>query len=331
MLIFAMAGIASVNAQMRIGGEETPNTSAVLDLNPDDNVSAGNATLGLALPRVNLRNSGDAFPLLSHVKGMSVYNMATSGDVKTGVYVNNGAKWLRQTDSETVLSILEKDSIVGNEVTDATSGGALIRSGTGTAVSPFTLDVANSGITADKIADNAVTTRHIENRSVTMEKLSDDVMNEIMWNRHTGIMPPERPNSILVSDNNWQWRQQQIPGEQIILSYRWDTAQPAGWIDLGYALQDIPAGLYVATVQISQGNLSTSQVVVDCAVLDAGTLSAYSLTSKQMDAFNGLSFSESCLIYKLVPNNQVRLLVHTTQNTNYGLAAIILQPIIQLN
>jgi len=100
VLFLAIAGTASVNAQMRISGSEMPNESAVLDLNPDNNVSSGNATLGLALPRVNLNNSGDAFPLSAHVKGMSVYNMATAGDVTPGVYVNDGAKWLRQIDSE---------------------------------------------------------------------------------------------------------------------------------------------------------------------------------------------------------------------------------------
>jgi hypothetical protein len=97
MLFLAIAGIAGANAQMRISGSEAPNKSAVLDLNPDDRVSEGNATLGLALPRVNLRNSGDAFPLISHVRGMTVYNMAAAGDVTPGVYIN-GVRWLRQLD-----------------------------------------------------------------------------------------------------------------------------------------------------------------------------------------------------------------------------------------
>jgi len=99
-VLLAIAGMANVNAQMRISGSEMPNESAVLDLNPDNNVSSGNATLGLALPRVNLNNSGDAFPLSAHVKGMSVYNMATVDDVTPGVYVNDGEKWLRQLDGE---------------------------------------------------------------------------------------------------------------------------------------------------------------------------------------------------------------------------------------
>jgi hypothetical protein len=169
VLILAIAGMASVNAQMRIGGSEAPNQSAVLDLNPDNNMSSGNATMGLALPRVNLRNCGDAFPLLSHVKGMAVYNMATAGDVTSGVYVNNGAKWLRQLDSNTPVLTSERDSIVGNEVVDATLGGGLIRDGGGTEISPYTLGIAEGGVTTDKIA----------NQSVTYEKLSEDASAEL--------------------------------------------------------------------------------------------------------------------------------------------------------
>jgi len=100
LTVLLAIAVTSVNAQMRISGSEMPNESAVLDLNPDNNVSSGNATMGLALPRVNLRNSDDAFPLSAHVKGMSVYNMATAGDATPGVYVNDGEKWLRQIDSE---------------------------------------------------------------------------------------------------------------------------------------------------------------------------------------------------------------------------------------
>jgi hypothetical protein len=309
VLIFAMAGIASVNAQMRIGGSEVPNQSAVLDLNPDDRVSDGNATLGLALPRVNLRNSTDAYPLLSHVKGMTVYNLAAEGDVKPGVYVNNCAKWLRQADSEwdfavlgdsivnyitqnfsttalgdsisnyitqnfetlnfgdTVLqyitnnldssalmdsvanyissnnayltqlidniaknvyqttlgdsivnyisnqisntllgdSILqyitdnitntvlgdsivslvhanELDGIVGNEVADATSGSGLIRSGAGTNLSPYTLGIAQEGVTTDKLADKSVTFNKLaENTVIELgDNLAANVYNTVL-------------------------------------------------------------------------------------------------------------------------------------------------------
>jgi hypothetical protein len=173
MLFLAIAGIVGANAQVRIGGSEAPDKSAVLDLNPDNDTSSGNATLGLALPRVNLKNSGDAFPLISHVKGLTVYNMATAGDVSPGVYVNNGTKWLRQLDGNTPFTIVEKDSIIGNEVTNATASGGLVRSGAGTAASPYTLGIANGGVTASHIADNTVTNADISNSAaIALNKIA---------------------------------------------------------------------------------------------------------------------------------------------------------------
>jgi hypothetical protein len=105
VLFLAIAGIAGVNAQVRIGGSEAPNKSAVLDLNPDDRVSEGNATLGLALPRVRLKNTASPYPLLTHVKGMSVYNISEEGDVTPGVYIANGSRWVRQADSESLENL----------------------------------------------------------------------------------------------------------------------------------------------------------------------------------------------------------------------------------
>ena len=180
MLFLAIAGIASVNAQMRIGGSEIPNPSAVLDLNPDDNVSVGNAALGLALPRVDLRNSHDAFPLLSHVKGMSVYNMVTAGDVNPGVYINNGTKWLRQLDCNTPFLTEEKDSIVGNEVVGATDG-SLTRSGLGTTESPYTLAVSANGIGAAHLQNYSVTTNKIAENSITVDKLRNADNSSILY------------------------------------------------------------------------------------------------------------------------------------------------------
>ncbi|MDR1583081.1 MAG: hypothetical protein LBS55_07490 [Prevotellaceae bacterium] len=134
MLVLAIAGIASIDAQVRIGGSERPNLSAVLDLNPDDGTLSGNATLGLALPRIRLRNTADPHPLLSHVRGMTVYNMATAGDVTPGAYVNNGAKWLRQADGETlenlsanIYSTVFGDTII-NYITENMDNTALMDS-----------------------------------------------------------------------------------------------------------------------------------------------------------------------------------------------------------
>jgi uncharacterized protein (TIGR02145 family) len=80
MLALLIWGTASMNAQVRIGGETTPHQSAVLDLNAADNVD--NGALGLALPRVS------DFPA-SPTKGLVVY----STGAEPGLYVWDGSKW----------------------------------------------------------------------------------------------------------------------------------------------------------------------------------------------------------------------------------------------
>jgi uncharacterized protein (TIGR02145 family) len=88
MLTFIMMSVASVNAQVRIGGLDDPNKSAILDLNASD--ATDNGTLGLALPRVALTSTTEVVK-----KGMIVYNTATAGDITPGTYYNDGSKWIR--------------------------------------------------------------------------------------------------------------------------------------------------------------------------------------------------------------------------------------------
>jgi hypothetical protein len=51
----------------------------------------------------------------------------------------------------------EVDGVIGNEVLNATVGGALTRSGAGTTANPYTLGISDGDITTAKIADNNVT------------------------------------------------------------------------------------------------------------------------------------------------------------------------------
>ncbi|GHT07617.1 hypothetical protein AGMMS49525_16790 [Bacteroidia bacterium] len=177
-----IVGVSSVNAQMRISGSDAPNKSAILDLNPDNEISKGNATLGVALPRVMLKNTHDASPLEAHVQGMTVYNVATTGDVTPGIYISNGVQWIRQIDTNTTSLVVQKDSIIGNEVTDATAGSGLIRSGAGTKVSPYTLGVAPGGITNDKLADGSVTINKITQKTIIElgDSLATNVYNTVL-------------------------------------------------------------------------------------------------------------------------------------------------------
>jgi hypothetical protein len=52
---------------------------------------------------------------------------------------------------ETLVNLVhenERDRIIGNEITNATTNGGLIRSGSGTSASPYTLGIASGGVTA---------------------------------------------------------------------------------------------------------------------------------------------------------------------------------------
>ena len=211
LVALAIAGTMSANAQVRIGGSSVPNPSAVLDLNPDDRTSQGNATLGLAMPRVNLVTTTNPAPLAAHVHGMTVFNMADVNDVSQGFYYNDGIKWIRLLSGNGDVSIPtqgindgdvlvwnestnqwearpEQDGIIGNEVVDATDS-SLTRSGEGTTEVPYTLAVSESGIetkhlkdgavTTEKIVNNAITTEKITNNAVTREKLADNSVTSV--------------------------------------------------------------------------------------------------------------------------------------------------------
>jgi hypothetical protein len=158
MLTLIVLSAASMNAQVRIGGTADPNTSAMLDLNATDGTN--NGTLGLSLPRVTLSSTTNYAPLKAHVAGMLVYNTATAGDVTPGTYYNDGYKWLRL------------DDVIGNEVTNATTNGGLVRAGSGTATAPYTLGVAPNGITNAMIAADAIDSTKIKNGSIAAGDLS---------------------------------------------------------------------------------------------------------------------------------------------------------------
>lgn len=162
ILIYVFLGIFSINtlqvsAQIRIGGLEEPHRSAVLDLNETGTMNDGNR--GLALPRVKLSPNTTLLNGTTPSKGMMVYN--TSTFMEQGVYYYADNKWIKISDG----AVLEGDAIVGNEVTDATQGGGLIRDGAGAVDDPYTLRINKEGVTSEMIAENAVTGDKIESAS----------------------------------------------------------------------------------------------------------------------------------------------------------------------
>ncbi|MFT4222752.1 hypothetical protein [Dysgonomonas sp.] len=91
----------------------------------------------------------------------------TPGGASGQVLTSNGAS----APSWATLSINDADYIVGNEVTNATTGGGLVRAGSGTTGSPYTLGIADNGVTTARINADAVTTAKIANANVTLDKI----------------------------------------------------------------------------------------------------------------------------------------------------------------
>ena len=168
-LLFLMGlGTANVRAQVRIGGNAAPNAAAALDLNATDAIN--NGTKGLALPRVSLSsNSVQLTTGVANLTGMLVYNTNASmtGGSGAGMYYWNGSNWIYVSSG----SFVEVDGVVGNEVLDATTGGGLVRAGSGTAAAPYTLGINTGGVTSAMILDGTVATADIANNAVTVAKL----------------------------------------------------------------------------------------------------------------------------------------------------------------
>ena len=93
VLLLMILGAASVNAQVRIGGDGAPHTAAVLDLNASDATDNGN--LGLALPRVNLTAETDKLNGTDPKDGTLVYN--TNNSFGLGLYYWVTDKWVKLT------------------------------------------------------------------------------------------------------------------------------------------------------------------------------------------------------------------------------------------
>ena len=92
-LLSMILGAASMNAQVRIGGDDAPHTAAVLDLNATDATDNGN--LGLALPRVILTAETDKLNGTDPKDGTLVYN--TNNSFGVGLYYWVTGKWVKLT------------------------------------------------------------------------------------------------------------------------------------------------------------------------------------------------------------------------------------------
>ena len=156
LLLLMGLGAASVKAQVRIGGNGSPNAAAVLDLNATDGTNTGTKTL--ALPRVSLTSPTDLLGNTTLLTGMLVYNTNTStlGGNGIGVYYWDGSIWKRVDDA------------IGNELTDTITGGGLTKTGSGTAADPWKVGIKNNSVTSAMIQNGTIQGADIANGTITV-------------------------------------------------------------------------------------------------------------------------------------------------------------------
>jgi hypothetical protein len=103
-LMFLFLFFLSKNSfsQVKIGDSPTQaNANAVLELEANNK--------GFLLPRLNLTSTTSCAPLLAHIQGMVVQNIANINDVKPGLYINNGIKWVGVNDAISAVDSLKKE------------------------------------------------------------------------------------------------------------------------------------------------------------------------------------------------------------------------------
>jgi hypothetical protein len=107
MLTLLIMSVASMNAQVLIGGDGTgnPDPAAVLELRSSNQ--------GFLLPRVALTSTADPAPLAAFVNGMMVYNTVNHNDVTQGTYYCDGIRWNKVRNS---LELIKKSDLSGEVI-----------------------------------------------------------------------------------------------------------------------------------------------------------------------------------------------------------------------
>ncbi|HRP01581.1 MAG TPA: hypothetical protein PLE30_02925 [Candidatus Kapabacteria bacterium] len=173
-----------------IGGEWVEFNVPSLEAGRQAAVTAGDGTYVI--------NTTDAFGFISTEVGIDAAGvqdyMIAAGNVEywhlqdaagaAGTILTwDGTDW-----TEGTVPSLEADGIVGNEVVNATTGRGLVRAGSGTTADPYTLGVADNGISTSMIADDAVTLNKLAHGTEMGQIMYfDNVSNS--WLYSSGLAP----------------------------------------------------------------------------------------------------------------------------------------------
>ncbi|MFI8603098.1 beta strand repeat-containing protein [Cellulophaga baltica] len=144
------------------------------------------------LTRTGTGVAGDEFTVAVATEGITANELAADAVTTDKITDNNvtlakledgtaagqlmqwdGTDWILVDDS--ALTITEIDGIIGNEIVDVTNT-TLTRTGTGVAGDEFTVAVATEGITANELANDAVTSVKIIDAAVSTDKILNETI-----------------------------------------------------------------------------------------------------------------------------------------------------------
>ncbi len=163
-----------------------------ITLNVDDaDAIIGNEVVNgtdATLTRSGTGTTGDPYTLDVSADGITNAEIADDAvqleNIADGTADGQVMQWDDATSSWTLVdlgsvTVTENDGVIGNEVTNATDG-TLVRSGAGTTVSPYTLDVSADGITNTELADNAVQLENIADGAAADQIMQWDGTNWVL-------------------------------------------------------------------------------------------------------------------------------------------------------
>jgi len=159
------------------------------------------------------------------------------------------------------------DAIIGNEITDVTTGRGLVRAGAGTTASPYTVGIADNGVVTSMIADSNVTFRKLENGTA--------IGNILAW-------------------NGTQWAETIVPtleADGIIGNEVLDATPGRGLVRSGAGTATNPW-----TLGIADNGVKTSMIdnnAVTTAKIAPSTTNNQFLVTNNLGSTNWLSFNKS--------------------------------------
>ncbi len=200
-------------------------------VNTENIVDGGVATADIAADAIDNSKLADDAVQLENIANGTAADQIIQWDGSDWTLVDLGS-----------VTVTENDGVIGNEIVNGTDG-TLVRSGAGTTVSPFTLDIAADGITNAEIADNAV----------QLENVADGTaVGQIMqWNG---------TDWVLVDGGGLSTDDQQLDDP--------NTAFNAGTNELTIALED--GGTATADLSALDNAGTDDQIANEVNITDAG-------------------------------------------------------------